>query len=39
MRRIGANRRTFVLDHLAGIRLPGPGWLVPHPLHVAVVIR
>jgi SAM-dependent methyltransferase len=31
--------RQLVLDHLAGIRLPGPGWLVPHPLHVAVVIR
>lgn len=34
-----APARRLVLDHLAGIRLPGPGWQVPHPLHVAVVIR
>jgi SAM-dependent methyltransferase len=31
--------RELVLDHLAAIRLPGPGWAVPHPLHVAVVTR
>ncbi len=34
-----APARALVLDHLAAIRLPGPGWQVPHPLHVAVVIR
>lgn len=34
-----ATARQLVLDHLASIRLPGPGWQVPHPLHVAVVIR
>jgi SAM-dependent methyltransferase len=34
-----APARQLMLDHLAGIRLPGPGWQVPHPLHVAVVIR
>jgi SAM-dependent methyltransferase len=34
-----ARARRLVLDHLTRIRLPGAGWQVPHPLHVAVVIR
>jgi SAM-dependent methyltransferase len=38
-RDLPAAARRAVLDHLAAIRLPGPGWPVPHPLQVAVVGR
>jgi hypothetical protein len=34
-----AAARRAVLEHLDGIRLPGPGWPVPHPIRVAVVTR
>ena len=31
--------RRLLLEHLERIALPGPGRVVPHPLHVAVVTR
>jgi SAM-dependent methyltransferase len=31
--------RRLLLEHLDRIALPGPGRVVPHPLHVAVVTR
>lgn len=34
-----AATRALLLDHLDRIALPGPGRVVPHPLHVAVVTR
>ncbi|CAA9210594.1 MAG: hypothetical protein AVDCRST_MAG41-266 [uncultured Corynebacteriales bacterium] len=34
-----AAARALLLAHLRDIALPGPGWVVPHPLHVAVVTR
>jgi SAM-dependent methyltransferase len=38
-RALPAAARAVVLAHLEEIALPGPGWVVPHPLHVAVVTR
>ena len=38
-RDLPAPARELVLAHLRAIRLPGPGWVVPHPLQVAIVTR